>query len=506
MQSTLLRFRGSSGKEKFLGIAVLAVLLLAAILFCMLSPLNPWENGEASTDSSVFKTVVMYMENGMMPYTDTFDHKGPLIYLLNWLGNRISYYQGIWFIEVFSLFITLVFSYKTARFFCSRLFSLGTLVIVIASLTNYFEGGNFTEEYAMPFIAVSVFIFADYFLNDTITRFRLCACGFCFGAVLLLRPNMIAVWFVFCLAVLIRTLKAKDFRELGRYLIFFIIGALVIMLPIVIWLVVNGALADMIQTYLLFNSEYAAKSADGGLTAKIQAFYTFFKNVFVIGSLICAGVLACRKRDIFHIAYFLCILVTLAFLSMSGQTYGHYGMILVPLEAYPFAAMMQEVQKMLFSERRVTMVLLLCGFFMAKAVLPSWLYLGSSAVDSITDGETITRSEKTAQTVEIVEACTSEDDTITVLGNWDIVYVLTQRMPASRYSYQSPISSVKTSIIDEYFEDLEESQPALIIITSTYTEGDTQYDRMMEFIDTNGYVLLTDEIESLLIYIAGDHQ
>lgn len=45
------------------------------------------------------------------------------------------------------------------------------------------EGGNFTEEYAMPFILWSLYIFLDYFLNEKVSGLRILLCGGMFAFV-----------------------------------------------------------------------------------------------------------------------------------------------------------------------------------------------------------------------------------------------------------------------------------------------------------------------------------
>ncbi len=79
---------------------IVLFILLVTFLFLQNSPLSIWRSGETGTDSSVFKTVALMMRHGGMPYRDTFDHKGPLLYLLNYTGSLISYYKGVWFIEL----------------------------------------------------------------------------------------------------------------------------------------------------------------------------------------------------------------------------------------------------------------------------------------------------------------------------------------------------------------------------------------------------------------------
>ena len=56
-----------------------------SFVFLFNSPLHPWIRGESTTDSSVFRTVAMMMRYGYMPYRDSFDHKGPLLYIIEFL-------------------------------------------------------------------------------------------------------------------------------------------------------------------------------------------------------------------------------------------------------------------------------------------------------------------------------------------------------------------------------------------------------------------------------------
>lgn len=139
-------------------ICTLLIILITFVFSLQCSP-NLWYNDEAGTDSSVFRTVAMMMDRGYVPYRDTFDHKGPLIYILNWLGMQISYYRGIWLIEFAALFGTFLYMYKIIRIFCSRKLSVVLLIVCMALLFSYFDGGNLTEEYAMPFISMALFYY-----------------------------------------------------------------------------------------------------------------------------------------------------------------------------------------------------------------------------------------------------------------------------------------------------------------------------------------------------------
>ena len=55
-------------------------------------------------------------------------------------------------------------------------------------------------------------------------------------------------------------------------------------------------------------------------------------------------------------------------------------------------------------------------------------------------------------------------------------------MPASRYSYQFPISEVRPSIQDEFFEDVIKNRPKVFIVQGGYVK-----ERAIEFLDTHNY-------------------
>ena len=83
---------------EFICMVIIAGMLAALFLFK--SPLHPWICSDTGTDSSVFRTIAFMMSKGFMPYRDSFDHKGPLLYILNWFGNDfLACGGGIWTLE-----------------------------------------------------------------------------------------------------------------------------------------------------------------------------------------------------------------------------------------------------------------------------------------------------------------------------------------------------------------------------------------------------------------------
>ena len=158
-----------------------------------------------------------------------------------------------------------VLIYRTFRlFFKKTVSSLGACVVLFA-LYSYFESGNTVEEYALPFILGALYIFTRYFLGEKLNMLSVSICGFCFSCVLLLRQNMIALWVIFCIAVLVR--EWKNQKVILRFILQFFIGVLAAAVPFTLYLLLNNAFGAFIKQYILFNFHYSSV----GLPQKIDA-------------------------------------------------------------------------------------------------------------------------------------------------------------------------------------------------------------------------------------------
>ena len=462
---------------------------IAAFIFLFNASVNIWKCADVYTDSGVFKTVAMMMERGYMPYRDTFDHKGPLLYILNYFGNRIAGYQGIWVIELIFMTVSIFMIYKIARLSTGIMQSVIVTGASMTLLFSYFEGGNFTEEYAMVFIAVSLYIFLDYLLNDKISKLRLLICGASLSAVLLLRPNMIAVWIVFSLAVLYSVIKENKISDLIYFLIWFILGIALIILPVVIWLIHNDSLEWCWKVYIEFNTMYI--SEDGGLALFKTRWGTLcmFLNttIFLLASIVQIYT-CCKKKQWMDFAYLAYMVLSLVFICLSGLPCGHYGMVLVPAVAYPIGKLFEMIKGISDDSVAQVIGLLVSLYFMGVIILPNWISLVSTipfVYDTRLEDQ---RSDLVKNIAFIVQENTTEDDVISVYGNWGLIYVASERMHATRYSYQFPIGDVVPEIMDEYFEGLESELPKIIVTQATYYD-----ERMNEFLNNNKYSLYWSE-------------
>ena len=184
-----------------------------------------------------------------------------------------------------------------------------------------------------------------------------------------------------------------------------------------------------------------------------------------------------KSKDSTNISYTFYILITLFLTTLSGRLYKHYGMVFVPLITYPIAILLKSANlhnKKLYNILISTMVLFVIALPLVKKIYHVYKHNNNTIPVS-----TI---------CEIVSKKTSKDDSISVFGNWDIIYVMTKRKHATKYSYQFPISEAMPSILDEYFTQLEEEQPKIIVI-----KNGKYLDEMKEFLKKYHYSLIWQE-------------
>lgn len=472
-------------RETLIAISVSAVL---AFLFLLNSPLHPWRCAPTGTDSSVFKTVAFMMNMGYMPYKDSFDHKGPLLYVINYWGQLIAYYRGVWVFEAASMTLTIFMLYKIARL-KARVFPSTMIVLTaISMLLGFFEQGNFTEEYAMPFIAIGIYFFLDYLLNGKISDIRIIVSGISMGAVCLLRPNMTAVWVVFGVAILFSKIRQKAWIESGRFIFYFMAGLGIIVIPFVVWLSVNGALKDCIQDYLVFNMQYC--STVGGrasFSAQWNSFCVWIsKPVYVMALM---GISYHLKKDIrVNILYIVYLFITPLFLCISGMTYGHYGMGLVPAVVYPLSLIAESLES-ISAQKIGSVIKMLVGIYLVSSVLlPPSLDTIKKIPEYYANRGQKQFNQTTKDISKVITNLTTADESISVYGNQDIYYVWARRKHATKYSYQFPIGQVMPEIMKEYMQQLTKELPPIIVVLKGH------YDKnISRFLEAHQYTKVWSE-------------
>lgn len=471
--------------------AAIGLIALLVALTC-----RSFGNQLIETDSGVFQYVATEMQHGKMPYLDTFDHKGPLQYAINLLGLTISPSFGIWLLEWITFGVSFLFLYRIARLCAEPLLSLLAVGLSAIAVVDNVYGGNLTEEYALPLIAVSLYIFLKYFIDGDSRKWNVFWCGFCFGGVLLLRPNMIAVWIAGCFLVLIDCIRKKAYPQLLGFIGAFLLGAGAILLPFAIWLWKAGALRAAVDAYILFNMKYNEYGVS--LSKLWNAFSGLLLQYLPMLSLFGLVLMAFEDRSEKFFMIALSWVLAAALIVMPGKKFSHYAAVLIPNMAYTFAWLLSWfAARCEIKTKAVSLAFAALLFVGVIPILPPFVQLITTQITYQT-GLSEDRVNTDSIVERILEKSTPEDE-ITVYGNANRYYLLSNRMSASRYSYQNPIDRVDPNILWYYFDDLEENNPKVIVWPRYSTDEGEVKEKMDAFIQTHGYV--QDSIEECVFYL-----
>ena len=109
---------------------------------------------------------------------------------------------------------------------------------------------------------------------------------------------------------------------------------------------------------------------------------------------------------------------------------------------------------------------------------------------------------KQKQIAIIVQSLTDDNDSISVVGNTNIFYLLSNRQSASKYSYQNPIALVYPKIWEKYFDDIGQ-RTAKVIILEKKLKHVYPFKNIMEIIN-NDYRFIT-MLSKWEIYLLDNH-
>lgn len=238
-----------------LALPYLFLFLLTALTLDLANPMF----GKPSRDGGFFLYAGAQVLDGKIPYLDVWDNKGPAIFYINafglWLGGGSRW--GMWAVEFLCIFGMLLILYRVlskrwgvgAALFGATMAGLGLRVAL-----GY---GNYTEEYALLFNAVGLYLFismVDAERND----WKYFWIGALFGLSFSFRANNIGGFFAMLFAVFLFYVFKRNFTEVLRIIFVSLAGFAV---PLLLWtgyFALLGGAAEMIYGSITFNFSYSA--------------------------------------------------------------------------------------------------------------------------------------------------------------------------------------------------------------------------------------------------------
>ena len=421
-------------------------------------------------DSSAFLYIGKRMAEGKLPYQDLFDHKGPLLYLIQRVGIGLTpdSYCGVWLLELLNMVITAWYMLKLAGLVTENRANAYLTVLAVLGACGWmvWQGGNFTEEFALPWIACAASICCSFFETGTYRPRDILLLGASFAAVLMLRANMIAVWACYIPVVLVLLLKEKRFSDLGRCTLLFLSGVLLLTLPFVIWAARAGFLRELWEDYILFNFRYTG-SVVVSHADRIMLILLFVKVLWpAAAALLISLVLMPRRKLLWYNLLFYAVSVFSA--AMSGRLYYHYAIVVLPAAVLPFACCFERTARLLRKKNG-------CKTANPAVLLASLLLMVAGAV---TYRQVFSyEAEDDTLTAYLKENTTAEDDVL-VIGNSSWYYLLADRKTQNRFFYQLPPLEISDQLRDEFYEELRQ-KPSECIVLPGWQEDRDRMDNLL---------------------------
>lgn len=312
--------------KQYLAYTLLAIicLIFISIFSWNTSPLyhGRWEG----MDSAVFKLIGHYWSEGLIPYVEIWDQKGPLIHAINAFGYILTgNYYGIFIIQFVSLYVTSIYIFKSLQFAYQYISSIFLTTFIILSLSINYEGGNLVEEYLLPFIALSYYFLLCFTLNGWKNRkqlFMFCILvGLSLAFSLFTRLTNCIGLCASELVICIWAILDKRYKLFAGIAVSSLIGFMAISIPIIIYFYYYNALSEMWYGTFIYNVEYATSMSN---ISKTPGFFMTSLNCFIL--LFVSLVLFVNRY--FREGFLWIMSALLPFVwFLNGANYPHYGMI-----------------------------------------------------------------------------------------------------------------------------------------------------------------------------------
>jgi hypothetical protein len=408
-------------------------------------------------DASVFAVIAEQMHSGGMPYRDVFDHKPPVIYVVEWFAGVVAPFLDAW---TRAWGITVVAALGTLLLLARALGRARRLGTVLALFglgpllgAHYFtQGGGQTESLAvLP--ATAAFLLAIDARRPSTGRALASGLLMAIGGATSFQVAPVALG-----AATALVLAGGGMRALAVY----IAGGAAVAAVLTGWILVAGALPAAFDQLVGYNRAYL--SGQSFLhpipILNLAVAVTMVSPVVAAVAARLAELARRRGGGPDDVGAAIAVLGWLGLVVGQGQFIGHYAIVL----AGPFAVLAVPVLERFgagAADRRMRVL----------AVTVAVLAATFPTIGVLTTEPGATRRPPIDAVAAAVERQTPEGSRLFVWGNEPYVYLLTSREPAGRYIYLFPLTRpnfTTDAMVADVLRDWEREPPAAIIDASIH--------------------------------------
>ena len=316
--------------------------VLSFLMLLLLSPDSPLMHPFGGRcDSSWFFTAGKAWMEGMTPYVDFADSKGPLLWLIYGIGYLLTptSYTGVFWLSVIAYTFTFAFVWQTCRLKLRKHESM----IVVACMSACFFCRIFhtevrAEDFCMPAICGGIYLTCSALAGRSgggKLSMRAFLLGVCMAYCLLIKWNYF--FMMGGMAIIVAGLSLNNRSYEG--IVFGFLGMVVATLPFIIYFAVEGNLGAFIHeyfvnTFLITDSDYSSGMFVRLAGILFGGMYAIFKTTMLLAALL--GIIAfCHG---FRVSFWLVLAYVPFYLFLELKATGlHYCSTVVPFLVFLFA-------------------------------------------------------------------------------------------------------------------------------------------------------------------------
>jgi hypothetical protein len=449
--------------------SVLVLVLLALAVLIVLNQANPLTT-RLGRDSGMYAYVASHVLRGHTPYISAWEHKPPGIFFIDALGLSLAggTRWGIWTAEFVFLFAAALAGFNALKQHFSTAPALGASLIWLAGMGLVLEGGNFTEEFSLPFSFLSLLLFG-LTLKRPAPLWLYAALGLATGCSFMIRPNNAGVQMAIVLAELVLVLrKERAWGETLRGWLALGVGFILPVAAAAAYFLARGAFEPFLEAAFLFNAAYGGRLDLLGSFISGVRHLGFAAGVALVGILFTFGKLRdqLKKGPVNPILLWLSLDFVLEIIlsGLSGRNYPHYFISWLPWIAFSCAALLSTVPASLEScFQRFAVPALLAAISVLALGAQGTLRAYADAFRQLTAAQG--KVQRQEQLPQYINEHTQPGDTVYVWGGEAGINFLARRdAPTAHFSYaQLGPSPFTERLSNQFYEDILAHPPALIL-------------------------------------------
>lgn len=308
---------------------ILVVWVVLTQLFCNIDSYLYAQTGQC--DSACFFMCGKAWMEGLVPYRDFADSKGPLLWLVYGLGYLLDHYSyvGVFWIMCIVCWVTLFISYKTASLWLNKneaLLASMTMAVPLFYWNFYTE--TKAEHFCWPFVAYNLFVLLKTGKGIALTNRNSFLIGLGFTACLMIKWSVAFMMLSFMASVAWLAWKKGTFK---RYALWLFIGIASSFLPFALYFLLADNGGDFIREYFLNTAQTVNMPLNKTIAVYVQEWLGVFTTKRFVYLLYIAPVVLLWKKDgwLQSTLPLLCGLFFIA-ISIRHDNFGHYISVVGP--------------------------------------------------------------------------------------------------------------------------------------------------------------------------------